>query len=238
MMKAALEKAKGVVSLEDFLRESKFLESASLIRTFFDSAKLEDLIPEAIHNFIEALLTDEASAIRVRAALTAFLNALNLVSDKFLYLMQLERILKANESHHALHITKYETFLRQSLVAQFGYKEVDNFIFCEDPACRKPFCIKDYNAFASRFIKRVEQFYGSPTPSSIAAEKPEEQFQQLKLSANALEKRCNACNEEATDSKRLLNCSRCKQASYCDSDCQKKHWPTHQASCKAPANKW
>ncbi|KAL6062921.1 N-lysine methyltransferase smyd2 [Balamuthia mandrillaris] len=33
---------------------------------------------------------------------------------------------------------------------------------------------------------------------------------------------------------RLLRCGRCKQAWYCDQECQKKAWPAHKASCKPP----
>jgi len=41
---------------------------------------------------------------------------------------------------------------------------------------------------------------------------------------------CGNCN---TASEHLLACSKCKQVSYCNKDCQAAHWPAHKAPCKA-----
>lgn len=39
---------------------------------------------------------------------------------------------------------------------------------------------------------------------------------------------CSYCQKER---KELKVCSRCKQAFYCDTQCQKNHYPAHKAPC-------
>jgi hypothetical protein len=41
---------------------------------------------------------------------------------------------------------------------------------------------------------------------------------------------CNCCNADA------LVCSRCKDAWYCDAECQRRHWKLHRSHCKAVAS--
>eukprot|EP01113_Clastostelium_recurvatum_P031629 TRINITY_DN3967_c0_g1_i4.p1 TRINITY_DN3967_c0_g1~~TRINITY_DN3967_c0_g1_i4.p1 ORF type:complete len:283 (-),score=29.81 TRINITY_DN3967_c0_g1_i4:63-911(-) len=40
---------------------------------------------------------------------------------------------------------------------------------------------------------------------------------------------CSCCNSSMADAKK---CARCRQAFYCDVECQKKHWKTHKLTCE------
>jgi hypothetical protein len=45
---------------------------------------------------------------------------------------------------------------------------------------------------------------------------------------------CAVCDRRAREGeKKLQKCSRCLNVSYCNSVCQKGHWPMHKASCVA-----
>eukprot|EP00051_Salpingoeca_urceolata_P020542 m.309445 g.309445 ORF g.309445 m.309445 type:complete len:369 (+) comp19639_c0_seq10:1595-2701(+) len=44
--------------------------------------------------------------------------------------------------------------------------------------------------------------------------------------------RCGAAGDSTTAE--LRRCSRCKQALYCDSTCQRAHWPEHKRTCTKP----
>lgn len=41
---------------------------------------------------------------------------------------------------------------------------------------------------------------------------------------------CRNCQKESTD---LLRCSKCREANYCDQECQKKDWQSHKSYCKS-----
>lgn len=44
---------------------------------------------------------------------------------------------------------------------------------------------------------------------------------------------CRTCGKEASDDTKLKQCSRCKNALYCSSDCQKADWFSgHRGNCK------
>jgi len=43
---------------------------------------------------------------------------------------------------------------------------------------------------------------------------------------------CTACGANLKQAQR---CSRCKKVFYCDSACQRKHWPKHKATCQVVA---
>eukprot|EP01080_Neovahlkampfia_damariscottae_P003190 gene3190-5506_t len=45
------------------------------------------------------------------------------------------------------------------------------------------------------------------------------------------QKNCSCCRKEK---EKLLQCSNCKNAYYCDQKCQYKHWETHQYLCVEP----
>ena len=42
---------------------------------------------------------------------------------------------------------------------------------------------------------------------------------------------CTACGSTAAVGKKLVKCSACKMAQYCDRDCQKSDWPIHKRTC-------
>jgi hypothetical protein len=42
-------------------------------------------------------------------------------------------------------------------------------------------------------------------------------------------KTCAACGTRAAE---LFKCNGCHSVSYCDKECQRKHWPTHKQACK------
>ncbi len=44
--------------------------------------------------------------------------------------------------------------------------------------------------------------------------------------------RCSYCRKERESDHSLKHCTKCYRAGYCDHNCQKKHWPTHNLSCK------
>ena len=44
-----------------------------------------------------------------------------------------------------------------------------------------------------------------------------------------LKRKCSGCEKEKTG---LKPCESCRQAWYCDKECQKKSWPTHEAHCQ------
>ena len=44
---------------------------------------------------------------------------------------------------------------------------------------------------------------------------------------------CATCSKMAL---KMLRCSRCKAAFYCDAACQKRHWREHKAACGAAAS--
>lgn len=48
-------------------------------------------------------------------------------------------------------------------------------------------------------------------------------------------KKCNQCSKAGEVGKELLRCGRCKEAFYCDKDCQTKHWKVHKPNCQKPA---
>jgi hypothetical protein len=44
---------------------------------------------------------------------------------------------------------------------------------------------------------------------------------------------CAACHTQAACTKELLTCGKCGSVSYCNKECQKKHWKQHKAVCQA-----
>ncbi|XP_015768883.1 PREDICTED: uncharacterized protein LOC107347465 isoform X2 [Acropora digitifera] len=44
---------------------------------------------------------------------------------------------------------------------------------------------------------------------------------------------CTFCHRSKDEVQRLLKCPKCHIATYCGKECQKKHWPTHRALCRA-----
>lgn len=48
--------------------------------------------------------------------------------------------------------------------------------------------------------------------------------------------RCMACGSLSAAEVKLLTCSRCRGAFYCNKDCQKKHWATHKPTCSQVAS--
>ena len=44
---------------------------------------------------------------------------------------------------------------------------------------------------------------------------------------------CTFCRRSKDEVQHLLKCLKCHIATYCDKDCQSKHWPTHKALCRA-----
>lgn len=46
-------------------------------------------------------------------------------------------------------------------------------------------------------------------------------------------KTCAYCDSLETPGKRFQQCGACRAAHYCDASCQKKHWKSHKAECKA-----
>ena len=52
---------------------------------------------------------------------------------------------------------------------------------------------------------------------------------QVDCQTAALKRRCSGCGKEKTGMK---PCGGCRQAWYCDKECQKKSWPTHKAYCQ------
>ena len=43
---------------------------------------------------------------------------------------------------------------------------------------------------------------------------------------------CMACGQKGSDTKKLLRCSRCKDAWFCNASCQKSMWPIHKQYCQ------
>ncbi|KAF0288001.1 Ubiquitin carboxyl-terminal hydrolase 19 [Amphibalanus amphitrite] len=43
---------------------------------------------------------------------------------------------------------------------------------------------------------------------------------------------CSSCKKEPTADEKLRRCTRCYRTSYCDSHCQKDHWPHHRELCR------
>ena len=43
---------------------------------------------------------------------------------------------------------------------------------------------------------------------------------------------CNCCGVTAEVTQKLLLCSACESASYCNKECQKLHWKEHRPVCK------
>lgn len=50
-------------------------------------------------------------------------------------------------------------------------------------------------------------------------------------------KECSYCKSINSSNKKLMKCSRCLTAFYCDQDCQKKDWRIHKLYCKKPTSK-
>ena len=44
------------------------------------------------------------------------------------------------------------------------------------------------------------------------------------------------CAQCGTSAVKLMQCTRCRAASYCSSKCQKLHYPAHKAGCRAAAS--
>ena len=44
---------------------------------------------------------------------------------------------------------------------------------------------------------------------------------------------CTFCRRSNDEVQHLLKCLKCHIATYCDKECQSKHWPTHKALCRA-----
>ncbi|XP_033646782.1 ubiquitin carboxyl-terminal hydrolase 19-like [Asterias rubens] len=44
--------------------------------------------------------------------------------------------------------------------------------------------------------------------------------------------RCSYCRKERESDHSLKHCTKCYRAGYCDRNCQKKHWPTHNLTCR------
>ena len=44
-------------------------------------------------------------------------------------------------------------------------------------------------------------------------------------------KKSRICLQCLSSVKSLLTCSRCQSAHYCNSDCQRQHWPIHKKNC-------
>jgi TPR repeat protein len=49
--------------------------------------------------------------------------------------------------------------------------------------------------------------------------------------------RCNCCGNIPAVTTSLKRCTKCKLASYCNADCQKKDWPNHKGACTS-VSKW
>ena len=49
------------------------------------------------------------------------------------------------------------------------------------------------------------------------------------MSENMPIKECRLCKKMSPDH---LRCSRCKQAYYCNQECQKQDWASHKSYCK------
>jgi len=43
---------------------------------------------------------------------------------------------------------------------------------------------------------------------------------------------CSSCRKVPTQDVKLMKCSACKSSQYCNTLCQKAHWPTHKISCE------
>eukprot|EP00389_Voromonas_pontica_P016253 GDKH01025406.1.p1 GENE.GDKH01025406.1~~GDKH01025406.1.p1 ORF type:complete len:257 (-),score=51.52 GDKH01025406.1:101-871(-) len=54
--------------------------------------------------------------------------------------------------------------------------------------------------------------------------------------ADPIVRKCGGCGKVAEDdSVKLLRCSRCKAAAYCNATCQREDWQFHKRVCKDPA---
>lgn len=49
---------------------------------------------------------------------------------------------------------------------------------------------------------------------------------------HCLEPLCAACGKREENGKRLKKCTACRQASYCDVNCQRSHWKVHRPMCR------
>ena len=65
------------------------------------------------------------------------------------------------------------------------------------------------NDFAIKGLQQLDEFEGRTTPSFTPP------------------KRCSTCDAPKTSTHKLRNC-KCKGAQYCDAECQKSHWKSHQ----------
>ena len=52
---------------------------------------------------------------------------------------------------------------------------------------------------------------------------------QVDCQTAALKRKCSGCNQEKIG---LKSCGGCREAWYCDKECQKKAWPTHKHLCR------
>ncbi len=53
-----------------------------------------------------------------------------------------------------------------------------------------------------------------------------------------LSQKCSSCSGKPAEGQTLLQCNRCRQAFYCDRNCQKEHWRQgHKSDC-CPQPEW
>ena len=87
-------------------------------------------------------------------------------------------------------------------------------------------------------VKALQMRTLAPSPpsaraSSHAAGAPKAAGASPKASGGAGKKLCAECKQPCSGLP--LRCGGCKTTHYCSKDCQKKAWPSHKETCKAPA---
>ena len=92
----------------------------------------------------------------------------------------------------------------------------------------------DVEVVSSRLSRAAMQH--SPVPVGYGENSPGEalarDFLMRMNSESALElRKCSWCGEEERMLCEFQKCARCKLVVYCSKACQKRHWPTHKATC-------